>query len=78
MSARARAQMEELSATLERDVQSLDGVQAGLQSRGAELVQRAAELHARIDACGALALDQVPPPPPPSAARRRGGDRTRI
>ncbi len=51
--------MSDLVATLESDVLSLDGTQCGLQSRGAALAQRAAELHARIDACGAAALEQV-------------------
>ena len=51
--------MVELCSKLEKDVAVIDGTNAGLEARGADLVSRASELHARIDACGARALKQV-------------------
>jgi hypothetical protein len=52
-------QMVELCSKLEMDVAAIDGTNAGLEARGADLVNRASDLHARIDVCGARALHQV-------------------
>ncbi len=51
--------MLELCAKLEKDVAAIDGTNAGLEARGSDLISRATELHARIDACGVRALQQV-------------------
>ena len=52
-------QMVELCSKLEKDVAAIDGTNAGLEARGADLVNRASDLHARIDVCGARARQQV-------------------
>ena len=51
--------MVQLCSKLEKDVADIDGVNAGLETRGAGLISRASELHARLDSCGARALEQV-------------------
>ena len=53
------SQMVELCSKLEMDVAAIDGTNAGLEARGLHLVDRASDLHARIDACGARALQQA-------------------
>ena len=54
--------MLEFCAKLEKDVAAIDGTNAGLEARGADLISRATELHARIDACCVRALQQVHAP----------------
>ncbi len=54
--------MKELCSKLEKDVEDIDSVNNGLETRGAGLISRASELHARLESCGARALKQVTDP----------------
>ena len=51
--------MVELCSKLDKDVADIDSVNVGLETRGAGLISRASELHARLESCGARALEQV-------------------
>ncbi len=52
-------QMVELCSKLEKDVADIDSVNSGLETRGAGLISRASELHARLESASARALEQV-------------------
>jgi hypothetical protein len=51
--------MVELCSKLDKDVADIDGVNVGLETRGAGLIGRASELHTRLESCGVRALEQV-------------------